>query len=370
MKFLKKYIIFVALISLISCQDEINDDTSLATKNDEIEFELAFASRATNSDNLEDLSQYFYYDDEEGKSSCLLLSQRSSSLSLNFINDESNTNCYRYTYYPNEQANWEEGYNFTSKRALTWERILANGQFSNGYAFGVLYFPRDYDYVEEINPDQSNSNNYMESDILGAWHRTSRLYDRLRFRLNHLMCKLKINLYVPVFDEKQSNGFNVDEIIASTIGFRTDYSIEWGDRITELPPIARPSASVEGVFNDIIMYKEEGPTDIQNFPLSNFNIVDLDFDHVKKYSFEVLFPEQTVKGDFLRFTFLQNKLEKHYVFNSAYLTQNVNGFAFVAGEITQLELYLPRTDNKMVLLSAVINKWNKAQASFTITSQE
>lgn len=357
------------MIALMSCQEDIKDDASLATKNDEIEFELAFASRATNPDNLEDLSQYFYYDEEEGKSSCILLSQRSTSLSLNFTNDESNTNCYRYSYYPNEQANWDEGYNFTSDQPLTWERILANGQFSNGYAFGVLYFPRDYDYVEEINPDQSDYNNYMESDILGAWHRTSRLYDRLRFRLNHLMCKLKINLYVPVFDEKQSNGYDVDEIIASTIGFRTDYSIEWGDRITELPPIARPSAAVEGKSDDIIMYQGEDPIDIEKFQLSNFNIVDLDFDHVKKYSFEVLFPEQTVKGDFLRFTFLQNKVEKHYVFNSAYLTQNANGFAFVAGEITQLELYLPRTDNKMVVLSAIINKWNEAKASFTITSE-
>lgn len=359
-------ILLVGVFLFASCKEENNDDPTLSKDLDELEFELSFANRAPTSQSLlEDFKDYFVAGE-----SCVLISQRSSGLSLNF--ETGTSNCYEYIYYENNDANWDKNYNFKSENPLDWEKIRANGQYSNGFAFGALFYPRGNENINEVEPDQSNNDTFYESDVLGAWHRTSIIRDRLRFKLNHLMCKLHINLYIPVLNADLGNGFNPDEIVTNALSFRTDYDIEWGDRTTELPPIAKPSASKTGTVSDIKMYNRvngERTTLTKEELKNNFNIDlggDFESDDVWKYSFEVIFPEQTVQGDFIRFILTQGKSTKNYLFNSAYLTQNANGFAFKGGAITTLELYLPRQDNEIVLINAEVRKWGEAQSSFTI----
>lgn len=366
-----KFISSIHLASLLfgclllsSCREEGQDPVFTPDEKDDIEFDLVFDSRATDPSLLEEYKDYF----EDGKS-CVLISQRTGNMSLDF--EEDSNNCYRYIYYKNDAADWDSGYNFRSENPLGWQQILDNGLFNNGFAFGALFFPQNYRLDNEVETDQSKETTFIESDILGAWHRTSVIRDRLKFQLHHLMCKLHINLYIPVLDSKNGNGYNPSKVVASAISFRTDFSIEWGDRTTELPPIAKPSASETGRVNDIIMLKrvDGEETTLNTDFLGNFNVDTSTFpsDNVRKYSFEVLFPEQSVSGDFLRFTVTVANVDYNFLFNSAYLTQNATGFAFKSGEITNLELYLPRTDNEVVLINANVKKWGEARAQFTIT---
>ena len=351
------------MFSVVSCTESQNVFPEENTEGKEIEFDLDFSSRATNPDLLEDFSDYF-----EADKSCVLISQRSQSVAFDFSPESSN--CYTYKYYENGDANWDSGYNFTSENPLSWDQIQKNGQYGNGFAFGALFFPRDYIYAEKVRDDQSDVDAFYESDILGAWHKTTKDLDRLRFRLNHLMCKLQVNLYIPVYDEVKGDGFIHDDVRATTINLRTDYQIDWGDRISELPPIAKPDPTIVGERKNIIMYKKEVKDNIIELEnLDRFNVLDMDKDIVKQYTFEVMFPEQTVNGDFLRFILKNGERETNYVFNSAYLTYNSLGFALQAGAVTELNLYLPRTDNNILVLSAFVHKWNKAQTSFTITPE-
>ena len=359
-------IVFFCLFPFISsCREEMGEDPAHnAPVSDEISFDLEFATRAQGAEglDLEDPEKYF----EDGVS-CVLISQRSGSVSLNF--NENSSNCYKYIYYKNEAANWDSEYNFKSQRPLGWEKIKYNGQYGNGFGFGALFFPKGYTYTEKINADQSDPNEFQESDVLGSWHSTDNIGDRLRFRLYHLMCKLQIDLYLPVWDEETATGFNAGAVKdATTIGFRTDYAIEWGERSTEMPPYAKPSESADGEKIDIRMYRSSYDEDnVKVIDLTPYDIKEQQTDKVRKVSFEVLFPEQTVTGDFLRFKIARGAIEYNYVFNSANLRQNGIDFAIKAGEVTKLSLYMPRNDNDLVLIEAQLLKWNESKASFTIT---
>ena len=341
-----------------------NDGGLTENDNKGAELVFEFKSRAIDNERFENPEDYF----SEGET-VILVSQRTSDMSLNF--EEGSGNCYKYTYYSNPDADENSGFNFTSDNPLEWDKILENGQFSNGYAFGALFYPRGAEHTNEVYADQSNEESFIDCDVMGAWHRTSKVRDRLTFEFNHLMCRLQINLYIPLWDEEMGNGFTIDDnAVATALSFRTDYAIEFGDRTTELPPIARPSTTVDGTVADITMYKYDTVEEMELTDLSNFNIEDLETDQVKKFSFEMLFPEQTVKGNFLRFTLSRGDIKYNYLFNSAYLTMNADKFTFQAGSVTQLNLYLPRTDNEILLLSANINNWNDANANLTVTPME
>lgn len=342
------------------CNEEKPTAPQSDGQSDEIDFILQIPTRAGDDDNyLEDPNDYF----TEGEST-VLISQRTSNMGMSF--NEGNSNCYKYVYYRNDEADWDNSFNFKSVRPLGWDKITANGQYGNSYAFGALFFPKSYEYIDRVNPDQSNAIDWAESDVMGAFHRAEE-GERLRFRLNHLMSRLHINLYVPVWDDKNSTGFNEGSVKeAVTISFRTDYTIEWGEVSSEIPPKASPSLTDEGETANIKMCLRDSIEKPFEMDLSEFKIADLQKDVVRKYTFEVLFPEQNVNNNFLRFTLTRGNTEYNYVFGSAHYT---NGTAsFRAGEITNLELYLPRTDIDLLLLDANIIKWNEANASFTITN--
>ena len=120
---------------------------------------------------------------------------------------------YQYVYYDNPNANWNEGFNFQpyvapddngdeiNPNALNWETVGRNGSVGNGFALYAMYYPDQKNGTRTVAVDQSSLDSLKRSDILGAYHSTSALYSRVRFKLYHLMVYFKINLYVPVFGE-------------------------------------------------------------------------------------------------------------------------------------------------------------------------
>lgn len=359
MKKANKHLYILLLPLLIACSDKDIDDKTYDGLSDNIELDIVISRAGDDSNELEkeDPEKYFKVGE-----SCVLISQQFTSPGITIDFSEGSKNCYKYIYNGNTDANWDTGFNFSSDSPLRWEKVMLNGQFNSGYAFGALFFPRDYKYTEEVSADQSNPDVLIESDVLGAWHRTSYLNERLRFRMFHLMCKLKVNLYIPVFDEEKGNGIDPDEVIASGVNFMTSYKIDWPDRTSDLSPLLNGTSDK---IQDIIMYRNGDPVKIENMSVSNYD--EKGTDNVWKYSFEMLFPYQKIEGDLLRFSLKRGDMTYNYLFNSNKNAIGNAGITFEQGTVNQLELYLPRHDNEIVLLRAYLKDWNEAQASFTIT---
>ena len=370
MKFIFQHILSLILMILLfftSCEDGNNDGMLKGQDNDEVEIEFRFATRTpTDPNELEDFSDYF----KEGEST-VLISQRTSTMKLDF--EEESSNCYKYIYYKNDAANWDEGYNFKSENPLSWTRILQKGQYTSGYSFGALFYPRDNINKGEIAADQSDDDTLLGYDILGGWHSTSTEGARLTFRLYHLMCKLKVNLYIPLFEEEGNNGMDVEDVDATALSFRTDYFIEWGERSTEDPPICKTTDNI--IKKDIIFNKKNKNSWGQETSLKElkekFGIDYIEEDKVAQYSFEILFPAQVIPTgqNIFRFILKRGDMNYNYVFHSQNLSNGDENFQFESGSEIQLELYLKRKDNEIVLLKANLHDWQEANQDFVLVEQ-
>lgn len=360
MKNILLYIFVIGMIFLGGCSQNEELPQGKEERSNLVEFDIFF-TRDDPAVPKEDPEKYF----KTGES-IVLISQAIGTSEKGIDFSENSENCYKYVYNGNTEATWDEGFNFESIDPISWERVRLNGQYGNGFAFAALFFPRDYKEVYEIPSDQRDENVFIESDVLGAWHTTGSFGERLRFRMYHLMCMVKINLYVPVFDEEQGNGIDPDEVIATAINFNTSYKFLFNDRITDLPLILNATGDVAA---DIYMHQTEDPELIDNFDVSFFDQPDMDTDKVRKYSFQVLFPYQTKIGDLFRFTLTRGDMTYNYLFKNSKDTSTSGDLSFEQGYINHLELYLPRTDNDIVLFRATLKDWNVANASFTITEE-
>ena len=165
---------------------------------------------------------------------------------------EESTPTYKYVYYYNPNADWEKGFNFkpadgnqivqddgstVNGNALNWDDVGRFGSFGNGYSLFAMYYPVDNVPKLKVQTDQSTLENLMKSDIMGAYHSTSALYSRVRFRMFHLMVYLKVNLYVPVFRDDMTKGgkqqnssgyLRGDLTKAEVVHSFTDIGMEWG----------------------------------------------------------------------------------------------------------------------------------------------
>ena len=199
------------------------------------------------------------------------------SQNTNSVNPfESDNKIYNYVYFNNQYANWESGFNFEAYNpdnltdaslnlnALNWETVRANGSVGNGFALYALYYHNKSEYPDDrwarrsVALDQSTLDGLRSSDILGAYHSTSSLYSRVRFKLHHMMVYFKINLYVPVYgktvkdDEEQNpSGYTrgslkeaimVDVVPGFTIDWSAGISSE-GCPVISLDPKIRPDGS-------------------------------------------------------------------------------------------------------------------------------
>ena len=284
-----------------------------------------------------------------------------------FENPSSN-NLYKYLYYENPSASWESGYNFSpvDDKELDWDNIRSIGMDGNSYIFFSVYFPEDNEVRFRVENNQSSLSNLRRSNILGARHTTADLQSRLRFRFHHLMCYLRVYLYIPVFDAESNTGYlenSLDEGVVLNINpqFHINYS---GD------PGADASPTVELLGNgleDVKMYLHEG------FEETSINIKDYDpsvaeeTDNVRKYTLSVLFPQQEITNrDLLRF-FLHTPggTPKSYVFNTNQNTQ----LTLKKGSVSQLGLYLRRKDNKTILINAEVMDWNHCSSEMNLVEE-
>ena len=140
--------------------------------------------------------------------SLLFIAQKTPQISPVFPTDwtdkEKYRNLYVYKYQENSDANWDEEYNFVTdsrSRPIDWSTIRSNGSDGNAFKFFAMYFPGG---TPQPSVSQWQSNASMTAlsacDVLGAYHATPSLYSRMRFKLYHLMCYVRVTLYVPVVE--------------------------------------------------------------------------------------------------------------------------------------------------------------------------
>ena len=335
------------------------------TDNDDVEFSLEFASRSA-EDGLDDIKKYF-----KDEKTTLWISQRFSSgdNSLDFTPDSKNL--YEYYYNGNTTADWEQGYNFSPSNPdhkLTWNEIEKN-PYGNTFAFGAMFFPGGVVPEYEVPEDQTNEDVFVKTDIMGAYHKTSEKRSRLRFRLYHLMTNLKVTLVVPEWDAETNTGFFEGAVKSARVLNRTlNYTIDWGQRSTEEPPVLNAQEKT----GDITMYRYFSDANVpelkKNYNLSGFGIPDLTTDNVRLYTFEAMFPPQHISSGNKLISFSIERAGIDLTYNFSTSTGTTTGdIDLGAGSRMDLFLYLPRDAKELIFLSAEITDWKGSNSEFTIT---
>lgn len=327
--------------------------------------------------------------------SLLYFSQMSQNSSPNFDDpDESAKNyMYIYRYKANPKATWESGENFVTynnRLSFNWQRVLDVGPSGNAYKFFGFYFPEDNQVRWDVEKDQRggtanpyDKTNFMKSDIMGAYHATSSIFTRMRFRLFHLMTYLKVTIYVPVYKaeysdpEKQNySGFDAGAMKGGILmDALTNFNIEWAaskSSDTEAPFVQTPTDKPR---SNIMMYRHlSDENDISELDVKSFYNGPVDDitegkDQVRAYTFSVIFPTQTFNGNFLCFALTTPGGDvKYYYFASSQVSDA--GIIMTQGTLQQLYLYLPRKSNETVLLAAKILPWENAQTDMTVNKKE
>ena len=350
---------------------------------DENSIELVFPTRAPEDDviELEPLEDYFV----EGQS-ILLISQRGNTLNLNFDeymqdpqNPESlipNWNLYKYTWYRNDEANWDEGYNFqplNENTALNWDKI-SEAEFGSNYAFGALYYPVTNEVNNSVMTDQRDYSNLLRSNPLAAYHTTNALRSRLRFRLNHLMAAATVTLLVPDWDPTDNTGFGPDAVQwGQLLNVKKDFTIDWNFNSSDVPIHANSTES--DTFYDIYMYVANVDNEVKTVNLNEFDLnynteKDQDgviADKVRTVTFNVLFPPQQLSEvvPIMRFNMktMSGATKNYLLYFRGLVGQNL---ALSSGTVTHFYLYLPRTENNAIILKSYILDWAEAESEFTV----
>lgn len=172
-------------------------------------------------------------------------------------------NIYLYEYSRKDDATWSDGYNFKvmSKCSdpISWSTVKSNGSIGNSFVFYAfcdnlkdleprgsedlnpdwvgtgenLYYhhayggkwkksdnvPAPYDYSNDWHAHHYQ-NHCGVPDFMGAYHTTSTLFSRPRFKFYHLLAYVRVTLYVPVVDtyrDKDPN--NKDQEVERMTGY-------------------------------------------------------------------------------------------------------------------------------------------------------
>lgn len=364
------YILIAALLMFAGCSDDI--EVSGPTRKMAAEFDLTFIDAMDEGDNGV-LAEHFV----DGRS-VILISQRGTSLSIDFNdttfdlegNEIPNQNLYKYVYYTNDAADWDNYYNFqpSGNRALNWD-YMTNNRLNGEYALGALFYPVDYKVLNSVEQDQSILENLQRSNILGAWHRTQDIKSRLKFRFFHLMEAIRVQLLIPVWDPADNSGFGEDAAKSGDmLSMITDFDVDWSlNKSSEQAPEVH--YKIDGVEpRDIRMYLESVDNTVRNIKYSD---ITTDFpeleESVRTATFVVLFPPQQPvnNGPAMRFKLeTMGGMEKSYVWNTSLLYGNP--LVSAGGRVNNLILYLPRKENNAILIKAHILDWVDADSSFTV----
>lgn len=323
------------------------------------------------------------------ENSLLYISQLGTTTAPNFT-EGATSNLYIYKYKANPAATWEQDYNFVvndGSSPLTWVDVKNMGSVGNAFSLYAMTFPGNQ-ISFSVNQDQTggtgdqyNQQNFFNSDILGAYHATSALYTRLRFNLFHLMVYLKVTIYVPVYQDQTNDanqfsysGFKEGAVQeAYVLNAYRNFTIDWtANRSSDTEA---PLTYGTGNSGSIKMYMHQ--PDSTPFELENvtdyFGDSKLETDRVRAYNFSVLFPARnsTDKTNISLYFLLQNvdvdDTEKYYFFESNQIATGT--YSPAQGTLQQLYLYLPRTDNKAILVGAKILPWGSSFTDMTVTEQ-
>lgn len=297
------------------------------------------------------------------------------------------SNLYTYEWYENEDANWEsnEEFNFAPlppSPPIYWDVVKDYGQVGNSFSLYGMFFPVNQQIRFNVETDQTDLNNFQVSDIMGAYHATSALYTRLRFRFFHLMVYLRVTLYVPTYEISgdETTGYDADALYSAyVVNPMTNFGINWRanrSSDTEAPLVQSATSQTRG---NIYMYNHPGGgEEISEIPVSTYYPQgELTTDEVRTYEFSVLFPPQTFTGNILCFQ-LQTPGQQNadgeakyvtYYFSASQLTTDNNDFRFTQGTLQHLALYLPRHANETVLVGAEIIDWTNASTGMTVVEQ-
>ena len=335
------------------------------------EFDLSFVAQTDEEGNVDHgvLEEYFI----DGRS-VIIISQRANALSLNFNetttdaegNEIRNDNLYKYVYYNNPAANWEEYANFQpyGDRALDWEYI-GNYGFGGEFSLAALYYPVGYNIYNMVEQDQSSDDNIRRSNVLGAWHKTNVYQDRLKFAFYHIMEAIKVTLLIPVWKAEDNSGFGADAVKrGELLNIANEFDVTWG---ANLSTEQSPAAEAKGEPCDIIMHLES----VENEPRKiryndSTGSFPEDEDEVRTATFVVLFPPQQVglNGPAMRFVLqTMGEQEKSYVWNTRDMENSISS---EGGIVHNLILYLPRKASNAILIKSYILDWIEADSQFTV----
>ena len=385
--------IYTGLLALavvaVSCSTDIPEDPSVMEDTQDRMFvaqspRLAAEGIDVNSDGLIIVDKF-------DENSILYFSQMGPTQNPEFINPSASTPyLYKYKYYENKNADWNTDYNFANvagSEPFTWQAVREMGSYGNAFHFYGMYFPGDNQPKFGVRQDQRgpsgdpyNTQNFVLSDIMGAYHATSGLFTRMRFNLFHLMVYLKVKLYVPVLEYSQNaggqssySGFE-DEAVkgAYILDAYTDFNIEW--RANRSSDVTAPLTQTAGGKKTIYMYTHERETgadpieiDVRDYYTGT---IIKDNELVREYEFSVLFPNQSFGDNFLCFALEapDNQL-KYYYFSGSQVVGDRSNYALSQGTLQELTLYLPRTTNQTILVQARVLPWNDAETDMTVTKQ-
>ena len=327
----------------------------------------------------------------------LYFSQQTSSKAPNFTDlEDENHPLYVYRYNQKD-ANWSEGYNFEytdDHKIFDWDTVASLGSVGNAFSLFAFYFPTNQN-IEAKLPDSFrvetnqqgtediyDKSNFKKSDIMGAYHATSSLYTRLRFRLFHLMVYLKVTIYVPVYEDSESNdsfsysGFKEGALQdAFVMNAYTDFTIEW--QANRSSDTEAPLTQATGSKSNIKMYRHKSDESqiIEDFNVEEYYTKEkYGTDKVRAYTFSVLFPSQQFNDNFLCFKLLapNNETMKYYYFSSSQIIDGADNsrYGLTQGTLQELHLYLPRMTNETVLVGANILPWFNASTDMTVTKPQ
>ncbi|MCH5226238.1 MAG: hypothetical protein J1F16_00250 [Muribaculaceae bacterium] len=293
------------------------------------------------------------------------------------IEDVETNTLYTYLYKENRNADWDNFFNFypiEGTEYLEWSAIRQRGAVGNGYSLFAFYFPQDNQIHFGVEQDQSDPINLLKSNVLGAYHSSSTLFSRLRFRLFHLMIYLKVTLYVPIYDADDNSGYLIDGFQdALVLNPMTDYSISWRViRSSDIdPPFVQPDPKSH--VESIIPYSPTVVPESTTIETGTYKPGEtIETDNVYKYTFHVILPPQGTNFsngvDFLQFRLkTPGGTEKYYYFNdSQFAGLAEDEFTFNQGTYQNLELYLPRKGNETILVKAKVNDWNQVTSQMPV----
>lgn len=430
---MNKYISSILIIVFLCTSCNNNDASFINEEENEIRsIEVILPGRGVNEsdDNESDLNEgidnvqgekepqiYSYtipFETIFDKKSVIFISQKTDRTNPFRTQEDIYPFIYKEEYDTNKdpENDWydENVYNFTPRSTtnpLEWFKIGNTGSYLNGYGLYALYFPCQSDMTWKLEggnilysvaKDQTNIEDLIKSDILGAYHSTLTLFSRLTFRMFHLMTYIGVRLYVPIYDPVTKTGYYDSSLLGAYVeNANNEFSIEWNVNIHS--DYAGPKVKSPESKEKIKMYLHALPEGINERPVIPIKYTDFvyegyfdqgltdDIDYVKVYDFSVLVPMQesfenmdaaNLKElpDLLSFWLKSNSgADNIYYFKQSYVkndeeTGKQNVIKLDQGTYQYLELYLPRVGNKVIYAGSKLNKWDEHSVNFPLSSNE